>query len=156
MFEHVRREGNFKLSSGRTSKYFYDFDLLRPEEHLDACEKLHQGILQKYTVMRPENVVAPSVGGVIPGFLIAGALGAKLTIVDHDGVVRGEKPHCNYLIVDDVVTSFGTLDRIREICGDEECLGAAAYIFRGSDADLEAGRKKYDVLFFLDRKEVEE
>lgn len=163
MFEHVRLEGDFTLSSGRKSKYFYDFDLLTPVEHLTAAMKL----ARLCDELNPEAIVAPAIGGVVPGFLIAGEKQAKLVIVDpklEGKGIRGPEIYDNYLIVDDVITSFETVDIVVELLGDKyvaknhfpQPIGVASYVFRGSDKDLEQGMKKYKNVKFIERKEIEE
>lgn len=156
MFESVRLEGDFTLSSGRKSNVFYDFDLLKPEEHLAASFKL----TNLCEGLSADTIIVPALGGIIPGFLMAGAKNANLTIVTHDNKIKGRKPGFSFLVVDDVITSFGTIDRIvdlvRSECGRVHLVGVASYIFRGSEEDLEEGKKKYKEIRFLERKEIEE
>lgn len=154
MFEECRLEGDFVLSSGRSSKVFYDFDLLKPTEAAVYVEQLLQQVPND--IMRRVNFIAsPALGGIIPGFLAAFAAKKSLIMVDKSGKVRGpEFQSGNYLIVDDVITSFGAARSVIKALPGNTCLGIAAYIFRGSYADISAN--KNFPTFYLARKEQEE
>lgn len=148
MFEEIRIEGNFTLSSGRKSKFFYDFNLLPSSEVFKYTEDLfHLTAGIEY-----DFVVAPAIGGIIPGYLFSLFAKCPLLVLDKQQLMRGGLLFSfeNYLIVDDVLTSYKTADRIREyFAGDYTCLAYASYIFRGSDKDLRTGT------YFLERKEEE-
>lgn len=154
MFEECRVEGDFVLSSERQSKIFYDFDLLKPAEAAVYIEQLLQQVPND--IMRRVNFIAsPAIGGIIPGFLAAFASKRPLVIVDKSGKVRGpEFQSGNYLIVDDVITSFGAARSVIKALPGNTCLGIAAYIFRGSYADISANKNL--PAFYLSRKEQEE
>lgn len=153
MFEECRLEGEFTLSSGRKSKVFYDFDLLKPREAAEYVEHLVRQVPPE-VFMEADFIAAPAIGGVVPGFLTAFAKGKPLVVVDKEGKVRGpEFKGGSYLIVDDVITSFSAANRVRAALPDSRCLGVAAYIFRGSWEDL---RKQDCPAFYLARKEQEE
>lgn len=154
MFEECRVEGDFVFSSERQSKIFYDFDLLKPAEAAVYIEQLLQQVPND--IMRRVNFIAsPAIGGIIPGFLAAFASKRPLVIVDKSGKVRGpEFQSGNYLIVDDVITSFGAARSVIKALPGNTCLGIAAYIFRGSYADISANKNL--PTFYLSRKEQEE
>lgn len=156
MFEECRLEGEFILSSGRKSQVFYDFDLLKPVEAAVYVEQLLQQIPNDI-MRRVDFIASPALGGIIPGFLAAFASKKPLVIVDKDGKIRGpEFQSGKYLIVDDVITSFKAANHVRKSLAiwRTDCLGVAAYIFRGSYKDLSANN---DVpAFYLARKEQEE
>lgn len=152
MFEECAVFGDFTLSSGRRSNVFYDFDLLLPRETAMYAEQLLQQVPEDLR-RRADFVAVPALGGVIPGFLIAFALGRPLLVVDKEGQVRGPDFKVGaYLAVDDVTTSFGQVDRVREALKGRECLAIASYIFRGTREDL--GRQDVPV-YYLARKEEE-
>ena len=67
MFEECRIEGDFTLSSGRKSAYFYDLDLLLPREAATYTELLLQSIHMD-TRKDIDFVACPAIGGVVPGF----------------------------------------------------------------------------------------
>ncbi len=154
MFEECRLEGTFTLSSGRTSGVFYDFDLLRPRETAEYVEQLVRQLEGVVSWDDVDFIAAPALGGIVPAFLVAFAKNKPLVIVDKDNVPRGpEFKSGRYLIVDDVITSFQAANRLRKSLTNMECLGVAAYIFRGSYDDL--NKQDYPA-FFLARKEQEE
>lgn len=153
MFEECRLEGDFTLSSGRQSGVFYDFDLLQPREAADYVERLIREVPEELWE-EIDFVASPALGGIIPGFLVAFARQKPFVIIDKKGKIRGpEFKTGKYLIIDDVITSFGAANGVVAALG-EGCVacGAGAYIFRGSHADLE--KQDYPA-FFLARKEQE-
>jgi len=154
MFEECKLEGDFTLSSGRTSKVFYDFDLLKPIEAAIYVEQLVQQI-PKEVKNQIGFIAAPAMGGIIPGFLVAFAQKKPLVVIDKEGKTRGpDFRGGKYLVVDDVITTFQAARLVKDALPECECLGVAAYIFRGSYRDLEANK---DIpAFYLARKEQEE
>jgi len=152
MFQECRLEGDFTLTSGRKSGVFYDFDLLKPRETAVYIEQLIKQIPEE-VFMEADFIAAPALGGIAPGFLMAFAKNKPLVVVDKDGKVRGpEFKGGNYLIVDDVITSFKSANKVREALPRSRCLGVAAFIFRGAWSDLRA----QDIpAFYLARKEQE-
>jgi len=152
MFEECRVEGAFSLTSGRSSSVFYDFDLLLPTETANYVQDLVKQVPDEI-LEQVEFVVSPSVGGIVPGYLAAFALRKPFVIVNKDGTKRGpEFLAGKYLIVDDVITSFQAANKVVAALPGMEPLGVAAYIFRGSRADLDA--QSYGA-FYLARKEQE-
>jgi len=154
MFEECKLKGEFSLSSGRQSDVFYDFDLLKPSETADYVSQLINQIPVE-VLERVNFIASPALGGIIPGFLVSFAKGFPFVIVDKEGIKRG--PHFqsgSYLIVDDVVTSFQAARKVIAAFPGMQCVGIAAYIFRGSYADLEENK---DIpAFYLARKERED
>jgi orotate phosphoribosyltransferase len=152
MFEECRLEGDFKLSSGRRSSCFYDFDLLSPEETATYAkmlvDELPKGLLEGV-----DFIASPAIGGIIVGFLVAFGLGKRLVIVDKDDSLRGTDFRADrYLVVDDVITTYQAVNRIEKALGDNQCVGAVAFIFRGDLVDLMG--QEFPT-FFLSRKEPE-
>lgn len=154
MFEECRLEGEFTLSSGRKSGVFYDFDLLKPIEAAAYVEQLlHQ--IPDDVLRRVDFIASPALGGVIPGFLVAFAKKKPLLIVDKEGKIRGpEFKAGNYLIVDDVITSFKAAKFVKKAFPGMRCLGVAAYVFRGTYQDLAENGSEIPP-FYLARKEQE-
>jgi len=153
MFEECRVEGNFTLSSGRTSDVFYDFDLLTPREAAEYVEQLLRQMEPVFNWDEVDFIAAPAVGGIVPAFLTSFAKDKPLVIVDKEGHPRGpEFSTGNYLIVDDVITSFKAANRVVKALPESNCLGVAAYIFRGSYEDL---NKQDFNAYYLARKEQE-
>ncbi len=152
MFEECRLEGDFKLSSGRRSPYFYDFDLLSPEETTAYAKELVDTI-PKGIVEGIDFIVSPAVGGITVGFLVAFALNKRFVIIDKDNNLRGTDFRASrYLVVDDVITTYQAVNRVEEALGDNQCAGAVAFIFRGDLHDL---MSQEFPTFFLARKEPE-
>ena len=156
MFEECRLEGEFILSSGRESEVFYDFDLLQPREAASYVEQLIRKVPEDLW-KEIDFVASPALGGIVPGFLTAFAKQKPFVIIDKKGKIRGpEFKTGKYLIVDDVITSFKAANFVRDslsrISEKLEAVGACAYIFRGSGADL---HKQDCPAFYLARKEQE-
>jgi len=147
MFEECRIEGDFTLSSGKKSNVFYDFDRLTPRELLEYVDKL----CLKLQGIDFDFVLAPATGGILPGWLVAGEFGKRLVIADKDGkCYRGldKVEGKNYVIIDDVISTYGTAKRVAEGLGIEyKCVGIAAFIFRG--------KKLSKNVHVLEHKEVE-
>lgn len=153
MFEECRREGDFTLSSGRKSPYFYDLDLLKPEETAAYAEQLFR-VIPKDILRETQFIAVPALGGIAVGFLVAFAARKPLVILDKSGNLRGPevKGGTTYFVVDDVCTSFQAVNKVRAALPDSKCLGIASFIFRGSRKDLDAQNVP---VFYLARKEPE-
>ncbi len=151
MFEECRLEGSFVLSSGRSSPVFYDFDLLNTKETADYAKLLVEQV-PKELLDTVDFIASPALGGIELGFLVAFALNKPRVKIDTLGKVRGpEFKHQKYLIVDDVITSYQAVNKVRNALGTNECVGAAAFIFRGFSKDI----PKEFPTFYLARKEPE-
>jgi orotate phosphoribosyltransferase len=152
MFEECRLEGDFKLSSGRKSPFFYDFDLLSPEEAAAYAKELID-TLPKEMLDGIDFIASPAIGGITIGFLVAFALSKRFVIIDKENTPRGTDFRASrYLVVDDVITTYQAVNRVEEALGENQCVGAAAFIFRG---DLDDLTKQEFPTFFLSRKEPE-
>ena len=153
MFEECRLEGDFKLSSGHRSPYFYDFDLLSPEETTAYAKQLVDTI-PKGIAEGIDFIASPAIGGLIVGFLVAFALNKRFVIIDKGDNLRGTDFRASrYLVVDDVITTYQAVHRVEEVLGDNQCVGAVSFIFRGNLEDL---TKQEFPTFFLARKEPEQ
>ena len=152
MFEECRLEGDFKLSSGRKSLYFYDFDLLSPEETAAYAKELVDTV-PKEMIEGIDFIASPAIGGITVGFLVAFALNKRFVIIDKGDNLRGTDFRASrYLVVDDVISTYQAVNKVEEALGDNQCVGAAAFIFRG---DLDDLTKQEFPTFFLARKEPE-
>lgn len=151
MFEECRLEGDFTLSSGRRSSVFYDFDLLSTEETV-RYSKLLVSEIPKSLIARADFIASPALGGIELGFLMAFSLNKPRVKVDKKGFVRGPEFRAQrYIIVDDVITTYKAVNRVREALGDNICIGAASFIFRGYSTDVPSEFPT----FYLARKEPE-
>ncbi len=153
MFEECRIKGEFDLSSGKKSPYFYDFDLLSSGATMEYAAKL-VALLPKKITDEVDFVATPILGGIEVAFVIGGILGkprVKVLTVEkrtRGPVFTGKK----YLIVDDVVSSGQAVTKVVNILSDNTCIGIAAFVFRGPSGEslpLEAP------MFYLERKEPE-
>ena len=154
MFEECRIQGDFHLSSERTSNVFYDFDLLSPREAAEYIDQLLRQMEPVFDWNEVDFVVGPAVGGIVPAYLVAFAKNKPLVIIDKGGNTRGPEFRTgNYLIVDDVISSFRAANNVIEILANCTCIGVATYIFRGSYEDLK--KQKFNS-YYLARKEQEQ
>jgi orotate phosphoribosyltransferase len=105
------REGHFILSSGLHSPMFLQKNLVFM--HPDRCERLCRALaaLIVETVGKVDVCVSPAVGGIIPGYETARALGVPSIYVERDGGVlkfrRGFElaPGARVAMVEDVVST---------------------------------------------------
>lgn len=153
MFEECRIEGEFSLSSGKKSPYYYDFDLLSSEATLDYAALLVK-LIPDAVRAGIDFVATPILGGIELAFVVAGILGKpRVKVLTVEGRTRGPVfSGKKYLIVDDVISSGQAVNKVRTILGDNVCVGVVALIFRGqSGADL----PKEFPTFYLEKKEPE-
>ncbi len=138
-------EGHFILSSGLRSPVF--LQKMRVFEDPPRAERLCRALadLIRARFGRVDLVVSPAIGGIIPGYETARALGCKAIFVERDGDVfalrRGfEIPAgARVVLVEDIVSTGGSLREclavVRRYPG--EILAAACLIDRsGGRAEL--------------------
>ena len=133
-------EGHFILSSGRRSPIFLQKMLVfqYPERTERICRALAQKIRESYGPV--DVIVSPAMGGVIPGYETARALGCRAIFVERE---HGEfqlrrnfeiAPDDRVVMVEDMVTtglsSRECIAAIRQHPG--ELLGAACLIDRSN------------------------
>jgi orotate phosphoribosyltransferase len=140
--------GQLKLTSGRVTEWYYDFDLLTPRQARDISLMLIKAM--PYENVKVDFIVAPAVGGIVPAFFVGEWIDKPVVTVDKDGRCRGRtfKPGSTYLIVDDVVSTYGEVDRCKAIFHEHDHRGTMAYIYRG------VGDMREDTIV-LDRREPE-
>ncbi|MCA3623116.1 MAG: orotate phosphoribosyltransferase [Methylobacterium sp.] len=140
-------EGHFILSSGRRSPVF--IQKFRVFEHPARTETLCRALAEKLTAAfgKVDVVVAPAIGGIVPGYEIARALGARSIFVEREeGVFQlrrgfeireGER----VVVVEDIVTTGLSVRECLNSLGDQpgKILGVACLIDRsGGKADVGA------------------
>lgn len=138
-------EGHFVLSSGLHSSVFFQKSLvfMDPARTERLCRALAQKAQARFGAV--DVVVSPAVGGIIPGYETARALGAKAMFVEREeGEFRLRRgfeisSQARVLMVEDVVTtglsSRECLAALRMHPGN--LLGAACLIDRsGGEADI--------------------
>lgn len=131
-------EGHFILSSGRRSGFF--IQKMRVFESPVLTEKLCRALGEKIVARygKIDVVVSPAIGGIVPGYEIARALGARALFVEReDGdfhlrrgfeIQKGEK----VLVIEDIITTGLSARECINSLADQpgEIVGAACLIDR--------------------------
>jgi orotate phosphoribosyltransferase len=133
-------EGHFILSSGRRSPVFLQkaFVFAHPDVSTRLCAAL--GALLRERFGRIDVVVGPAIGGIIPAYETARALGCRAIYTEREGgvmtlrrgfqIAKGERA----VVVEDIVTTGlslrETLDALKDQPG--EVVGAACIIDRSN------------------------
>ena len=136
-------EGHFVLTSGLHSPRYLQCALVL--QHPQEAETLARAIASNFTGERIETVAAPAIGGIVIGYEVARALGARSIWTEReDGRMtlrRGftVRPGESVLVVEDVVTTGGstreTIETLR--AAGARVVGAASIIDRsGGRADV--------------------
>jgi len=136
-------EGHFILSSGlHSDRYFQCARLLAHPRHAAACgeaiaAKMPAGVT---------HVISPAMGGIIIGHEVARALGLPFLFTERvEGAMalrRFDFPEgCRAVVIEDVVTSGGSLLEVAELIRGSggEVLAAAAIVDRSGDRELDFG-----------------
>ncbi|MDP3173649.1 MAG: orotate phosphoribosyltransferase [Phenylobacterium sp.] len=108
------REGHFILASGRHSPMFLQKNLVF--QHADRTERLCRALAQKIELEfgKPDLIVAPAVGAIIPGYETARWLGVPSMYVEReDGQFKLRRafkiaPGAKVVVVEDVITTGGS------------------------------------------------
>jgi orotate phosphoribosyltransferase len=138
-------EGHFILSSGLHSPIFLQkmFVFMDPVRTERLCRALAERIRARYGVI--DYVVSPALGGIVPGYETARALGAKAMFVEREGarfqLRRGFSipAGARLVMVEDIVTTgLSSRECLAALAGHPgKIMGAACLIDRsGGRADL--------------------
>lgn len=108
------REGHFILASGRHSPMFLQKNLVF--QYPDRTERLCKALAAKIeaAVGKPDLIVSPAVGAIIPGYEVARALGVPAIYVEReDGKFRLRRafkvaPGARVVVIEDVITTGGS------------------------------------------------
>ena len=108
------REGHFILASGRHSPMFLQKNLVfqYPERTARLCKALAEKIEAQFG--KPDVIVSPAVGAIIPGYETARWLGVPALYVEReDGAFRLRRafkiaPGARVVIIEDVITTGGS------------------------------------------------
>jgi orotate phosphoribosyltransferase len=108
------REGHFILASGRHSPIFLQKNLVF--QFADRTERLCRALADKIVTQfgRPDVIVAPAVGAIIPGYEVARALSVPSIYVEReDGRFQLRRafriePGAKVVVVEDVITTGGS------------------------------------------------
>lgn len=139
-------EGHFILSSGLRSPVFLQkaFIFKNPKLTAILCEALAQKIKETLEVV-PDIIVAPAMGGIIPGYEMARQLEMESIFterVDGEFVLRRGfelKPGQKVLMVEDIVTTgLSSRECIKsiEMSGAKVIGGACIFDRSGGNADI--------------------
>ena len=147
MFEEIRLEGNFTLSSGKRSNYYYAFETLTPTEVKSYSYKLSSLLTEKFPKI--DYIATPAYGGIPIAFCVALDFCRPLVVVEKRyNAIRGPKTKGPYIIVDDVISTYDEIRRVEKTIGYPP-LAVAAFIFRGSSE-----AKEWPTIY-LEKKEEE-
>lgn len=138
-------EGHFVLSSGLHSSVFLQkaFVFMDPVRTERLCRALAAKARSRFGAI--DLVVSPAVGGIVPGYETARALGARAIFVEREEgrfqLRRGFRiePGTRVLMVEDIVTTgLSSRECLAALAGHEgDVVGAACLIDRsGGRADL--------------------
>lgn len=108
------REGHFVLASGRHSPIFLQKNLVF--QYADRTERLCRALAEQIVAQfgKPDVIVAPAVGAIIPGYEVARALGVPSIYVEReDGRFQLRRafkiaPRAKVVVVEDVITTGGS------------------------------------------------
>lgn len=142
-------EGHFILSSGRRSGVFIQKMRIfeDPARTAPLCAALGAKISARWG--RIDVVVSPAIGGIVPGYEVARALGCRAIFVEREGgqfalrrgfaIAPGER----VLIIEDIVTTgLSARECLAALAGEPgEIVGIACLI------DRSAGMTRFDVPF---------
>ena len=133
-------EGHFILSSGRRSPVFLQKALVF--SHPKTTEKLCGALARKLEAEfgRIDVVVGPAVGGLIPGYETARALGCRSIYTEREGGVmslrRGftVQPQERVIIVEDIVTTGVSMRETQSALKEAgaDVIGAACIVDRAN------------------------
>ena len=136
--------GHFELSSGLHSDTYVQCTkvLQYPKVARKIGKILAKGICSKNLIKKPTLVISPAIGGIVIGYEVARALGARAIFAERS--VEGKmilkrgfwiRTEEAVLVVEDVITTGGTtqeiLDLVRQERGDPA--GVACIVDRSRD-----------------------
>jgi orotate phosphoribosyltransferase len=141
------REGHFILASGLHSPMFLQKNLvfMYPERTERLCKALADLIETRFG--KPDVIISPAVGAIIPGYEVARQLGVPAMYVEREGgefkLRRAFKiePGAKVAVVEDVISTGGSfLEAVQTIkkLGGEVICGACIVDRSGGRADVGA------------------
>lgn len=143
------RDGHFLLTSGRHSGRF--FLLAALFQYPRWAVAVGRALAARLAEFRPEVVVGPALGGIIPAFVVAQELGVRALFAEKVGegprmaLRRGFRvdPGERCVVVEDAVTLGGsaraTIQAVRDAGGEVVAVGCVV--------DRSGGRARFDVPF---------
>jgi len=150
-------EGHFILSSGRRSPVFLQKALVF--SHPPTTERLCAALARKLEAEfgRIDVVVGPAVGGLIPGYETARALGCRSIYTERDGGVMSLRrgftvaPEERVIIVEDIVTTgISMRETLEALKGARANVIGAACIVDRSNGKADVGGLEFVSLAAVD------
>ena len=147
-------EGHFKLTSGLHSGiYMQCAKLLEHPEMSDMLASAAAGMLSKnMDIKKIETVIAPAMGGILWGYMLAYRIGARMIFTERtDGVMQlrrsfslseGEK----VIVAEDVVTTGGSVREVIKICEDSGAEVACVMSIADRNSGADFGYPYYNML----------
>ena len=118
------REGHFELSSGLHTAEYIQMALVL--QYPSYAVKLCEGIADLFKDETIQVVISPAIGGIVIGQKVAEIRGARAIFAEKEGkkliLRRGFKiyPREKVLIVEDVITTGGSVKKIIKIVEDSQ------------------------------------
>lgn len=153
---HAIRKGHFLLSSGLHADTYYQ--CAQVFQHPALTEKLGDEIARKWKGKEVDTVISPAMGGLLLGFAVALAMGARFIFTEREGgamkLRRGFSTSSGerVLVVEDVVTTGGSVRELIELVrnADGRIIGLAALLNRGAGDEI-AGVKLHALIQAADK-----
>ncbi len=146
------RRGHFRLSSGFHSDTYIQCALLLKDSKMayELGSALKEEFLKKHP-LAVDTVLCPALGAIVIGYTVALALGCDMIFAERrEGKLslrRGFKIKSGerILIVEDVITTAGSVNELLGICRDAEATvsGIACIVDRSSE------QKEYEIISLL-------
>ncbi|HYX40215.1 MAG TPA: orotate phosphoribosyltransferase [Pyrinomonadaceae bacterium] len=137
-------EGHFVLTSGLHSERYLQCALVL--QHPAEAEAFGRALAERFRAEGVETVAAPAIGGIIIGYEVARALGARSVWTEREQgrmtLRRGftVRPGETILVVEDVITTGGsTRETIEALRTAGACIIAAASIIDRSGGRADVG-----------------
>ncbi len=146
-------KGHFKLSSGLHSDTYIQCAKVMQYPELNS---IIAGIIaDKFREVRLDGVIGPAIGGIILSYEVARKLGVKGIFAEREEgkmklrrgfeINKGE----NYLIVEDVITTGGSVKEIIELIKEREAsIAGVASIIDRSGGKVKLHPRQYSILVF--------
>lgn len=133
--------GHFRLTSGLHSPEYLQCALVL--QYPKHAEHFGQLLAQQFRAHRPSVVVSPAIGGLIIGYEVARALGARFLFTERDSqgtmtLRRGftVEPGETAVVIEDVITTGGSTKEVVKIVesAGARVMGAGSIIDRSGGA----------------------
>ncbi len=133
------RKGHFKLSSGYHSDTY--IQCMKILEHPSAANQIAITISEPYYDVPVDVVIAPAIGGMVLGFVVAQALNKRFVFAERaKGKMTLRRGFQLYkeeqvLIIDDVITKGGSIKEVVDLVNDSgaKIVGITCLIDRGEE-----------------------